>query len=114
MGAGSAPPPRTPLPYTPPRETGSLVLGKGGRQLIFLESRGILKGTERRFEGQRGRVAGWVTNRVPAPAGEGNGTPLQDSCLENPMGGGAWWAAVCGVAQSRTRLKRLSSSSSPS
>ena len=43
--------------------------------------------------------------------GEGNGTPLQYSCLENPMDGGAWWAAVYGVAQSRTRLKRLSSSS---
>ena len=44
--------------------------------------------------------------------GEGNGTPLQCSCLENPRDGGAWWAAVYGVAQSRTRLKRLSSSSS--
>ena len=44
--------------------------------------------------------------------GEGNGTPLQYSCLENPMDRGAWWAAVYGVAQSRTRLKRLSSSSS--
>ena len=43
---------------------------------------------------------------------EGNGNPLQCSCLENPRDGGAWWAAVCGVAQSRTRLKRLSSSSS--
>ena len=42
--------------------------------------------------------------------GEGNGNPLQCSCLENPRGGGAWWAAVYGVAQSRTRLKRLSSS----
>jgi len=41
-----------------------------------------------------------------------NGTPLQYSCLENPMDGGAWWAAVYGVTQSRTRLKRLSSSSS--
>ena len=37
--------------------------------------------------------------------GEGNGNPLQCSCLENPMDGGAWWAAVYGVAQSRTRLK---------
>ena len=36
--------------------------------------------------------------------GEGNGTPLQYSCLENPMDGGAWWAAVRGVAKSRTRL----------
>ena len=44
--------------------------------------------------------------------GEGNGNPLQCSRLENPRDGGAWWAAVSGVAQSRTRLKRLSSSSS--
>ena len=44
--------------------------------------------------------------------GEGNGNPLQCSCLENPRDGGAWWAAVYGVAPSRTRLKRLSSSSS--
>jgi len=43
--------------------------------------------------------------------GEGNGNPLQCSCLENPRDGGAWWAAIYGVAQSRTRLKRLSSSS---
>ena len=43
--------------------------------------------------------------------GEGNGNPLQRSCLENPRDGGAWWAAVYGVAQGRTRLKRLSSSS---
>ena len=44
--------------------------------------------------------------------GEENGNPLQCSCLENPRDGGAWWAAVYGVAQSRTQLKRLSSSSS--
>ena len=44
--------------------------------------------------------------------GEGNGNPLQCSWLENPRDGGAWWAAVYGVAQSRTRLKRLRSSSS--
>ena len=44
--------------------------------------------------------------------GEGNGNPLQCSCLENPRDGGAWWAAVYGVQPSRTRLKRLSSSSS--
>ena len=36
--------------------------------------------------------------------GEGDGTPVQYSCLENPMGGGAWWAAVHGVAKSQTRL----------
>ena len=43
--------------------------------------------------------------------GQGNGNPLQYSCLENPRDRGAWWAAIYGVAQSRTRLKRLSSSS---
>ena len=43
---------------------------------------------------------------------EGNGNPLQYSCLENSMDRGVWWAAVYGVAQSRTQLKRLSSSSS--
>ena len=44
--------------------------------------------------------------------GEGNGNPLQLSCLENPRDGGAWWAAVYGVAQSQTWLKQLSSSRS--
>ena len=43
--------------------------------------------------------------------GEGNSNPLQCSCLENPRDGGAWWAAIYGVAQSRTWLKWLSSSS---
>ena len=43
--------------------------------------------------------------------GEGNGNPLQCSCLENSRDGGAWWASVYGVAQSQTRLKQLSSSS---
>ena len=58
-----------------------------------------------------------MTERLPfhfslSCVGEGNGNPLQCSCLENPRDGGAWWAAVSGVAQSQTRLKRLSSSSS--
>ena len=58
-----------------------------------------------------------TTERLPfhfslSCIGEGNGNPLQCSCLENPRDGGAWWAAVYGVAQSQTRLKRLSSSSS--
>ena len=44
--------------------------------------------------------------------GEGNGNPLQCSCLKTPRDSGAWWAAVYGVAQNRTRLKQLSSSSS--
>ena len=46
--------------------------------------------------------------------GEGNSNPLQHFCLENPRDGGAWWAAIYGVAQSWTRLKRLSSSSGSS
>ena len=56
----------------------------------------------------------WATSLslVILRIGEGNGNPLQCSCLENPRDGEAWWAAVCGVAQSRTRLKQLSSSSS--
>ena len=47
----------------------------------------------------------------PSCIGEGNGNPLQCSCLENPRDRGAWWAAVYGVTQSRTQLKWLSSSS---
>ena len=50
----------------------------------------------------------WSLNYLPLATagvdGEGNGTPLQYSCLENPMEGGAWWAAVHGVAKSLTRL----------
>ena len=46
--------------------------------------------------------------------GEGNGTPLQYSCLENPMDGGAWWAAVHGVAKSRDSTERLHFHFSPS
>ena len=56
----------------------------------------------------------WVTSLSLSCIGEGNGNPLQCSCLENPRDGGAWWASIYGVAQSRTRLKRLSSSSSSS
>ena len=58
-----------------------------------------------------------TTERLPfhfslSCIGEGNGNPLQCSCLENPRDGGAWWAAIYGVAQSQTQLKQLSSSSS--
>ena len=51
----------------------------------------------------------WATSLSLSCIGKGNGNPLQCSCLENPRDGGAWWAAVYGVAQSRTRLKWLSS-----
>ena len=64
-----------------------------------------------------GRWQSDMTERLPfhfslSCIGEGNGNPLQCSCLENPRERGAWWASTYGVAQSRTRLKRLSSSSS--
>ena len=57
-----------------------------------------------------------MTERLPlhfslSCIGEGNGNPLQCFCLENPRDGEAWWAVFSGVAQSQTRLKRLSSSS---
>ena len=60
-----------------------------------------------------------MTERLPfhfslSCIGEGNGNPLQCSCLENPKDRGTWWASISGVAQIRTRLKRLSSSSSSS
>ena len=51
----------------------------------------------------------WATSL--SHIGEGNGNPLQCSCLENPRDGGAWWAAVCGITWSQARLKRLSSRS---
>ena len=54
----------------------------------------------------------WVTSL--SRIGEGNGNPLQCSCPENPRDGGAWWAAVYGVAQDQTQLKWLTSSSSSS
>ena len=65
----------------------------------------------------RGRYESDTTERLPfhfslSCIGEGNGNPLQCSGLENPRDGGAWWAAVYGVEQSRTQLKWLSSSSS--
>ena len=55
----------------------------------------------------------WATSLFSLSCiGEGNGNPLQCSCLENPRDRGAWWAAIYGIAQSQTRLKRFSSSSS--
>ena len=67
-----------------------------------------------RLQSMRSQRVGhdWATSLSLSCIGEGNGNPLQCSCLENPSDRGAWWAAICGVAQSWTRLKRLSSSSS--
>ena len=61
------------------------------------------------FSGSERKARHW--RQLSMDNREGNGNPLQSSCLESPRDGGAWWAAVSGVAQSRTRLKRLSSSS---
>ena len=59
----------------------------------------IYMGRVLRWGGERG-----ISQSLHDTCGEGNGTPLQCSCLENPMDGGAWWAAVHGVAKSQTRL----------
>ena len=53
------------------------------------------------------KVMSLLFNMLSRLVGEGNGTPLQYSCLENPMDGGAWWAAVHGVAKSWTRLSNF-------
>ena len=56
------------------------------------------------------QILPWVFSRGYTQRGEGNGNPLQYSCLESPRDGEAWWAAVYGVAQSRTPLKQVSCS----
>ena len=56
---------------------------------------------------QKDRALALIYRQAYAAHGEGNGTPLQHSCLENPMDGGAWWAAVHGVAKSWTRLSNF-------
>ena len=78
---------------------------RGGRSLVGCRLWG------RRESDTTARLHFHVSLSCP---GEGNGNPLQCSCLENPRDGGAWWAAIYGVTQSQTRLKRLSSSSSSS
>ena len=77
-------------PYSPPDS-----LGLGGQASAY-------------NAGDPGLIPG--SGRSP---GEGNGTPLQHSCLENPMDRGAWWATVHGVAKSRTRLSDFHSHSFP-
>ena len=84
--------------------------GQGLHASVSLTTRGVMAawwGEEEQGTKQlqvHFRLGGFLTRRI----GEGNGNPLQCSCLENPSDRGAWWAAVYGVAQSRTRLKRLS------
>ena len=111
--------------------TNPIILGRGGsvKTFLLLVPRRLWHPTPVLFPGKPhgrrsllgcspwGRWGSDTTERLyfhfsVSCIGEGNGNPLQCSCLENPRDGGAWWAAVYGVAQSRTRLKRLSSSSS--
>ena len=69
--------------------------------------KGLPKGTSLVLQWLKGFPGGSVVKNLPANAGdngEGDGTPLQYSCLENPIDGGAWWAAVHGVTKSRTPL----------
>ena len=78
-------------------------------KIPWMEEPGRLQSMESRRVGHD-----WITSLSLSCVGKGNGNPLQCSCLENPRDGGAWWAAIYGVAQSWTWLKRLSSSSSSS
>ena len=74
---------------------------------IYIYIRGFPGGSvgkESAFSAGDARDRGLTPGSGRSPGG-GNGNPLQYSCLENPKDGGAWWAAVYGVAQSRTRLK---------
>ena len=71
--------------------------------LLIMESNRVLNTDGKEKERERGRIQKLSLSRQEG-IGEGNSSPLQYSCLENPMDGGAWWAAVHGVAQSWTRL----------
>ena len=72
----------------------------------------IEKGFPGSLDGKASAYKGGDLGLIPGlgrSPGEGNGNPLQYSCLENPMDQGAWWATVCGVAKSQTRLSDFSS-----
>ena len=109
----------TPLPLPPPHPFWLKLVGYWKPWLSFpfiLESsNGLFCPVSKRERKRMSQVKSqnWkiLVNIYIPYLGEGNGTPLQCSCLENPRDRGAWWAAVYGVAQSRTRLKWLSSSS---
>ena len=94
--------------------TDSMDMGFGGLRELVMDRevwRAVIHGVAKSWTW----LSDWTELRGLEGAsdiGEGNGNPLQCSCLENSRDGGAWWAGVYGVAQSRTWLKRLSSSSS--
>ena len=95
--------PKPNLPVTPVMATHSSTLAW---KISWAEEPGRLQSMGSRRVGHD-----WATSLSLSCTAEGNGNPLQCSCLENPRDGGAWWAAVYRVAQSQTWLKRLSSSS---
>ena len=66
---------------------------------------GVIEAKRRKLKSSCVDVNTWFSINIDVYSGEGNGNPLQCSCLENPRDEGAWWAAVYGVAQSRTQLK---------
>ena len=80
------------------------VLHSLGASVLWISQMSMMEGGDQQL---------WEFHKIDVVLafGEGNGNPLQCSCLENPREGGAWWAAGCGVTQSPTRLKQLSSSS---
>ena len=88
-----------------------LLLYKIGKQQGPTGQQGFPGGLEGKASACNAGDLGWIPGSGISP-GEGNGNPILCSCQENPMDGEAWQAAVHGVAQSQTRLKRLSSSSS--
>ena len=75
---------------------------------VFLSFMGFFGGSEVKASACNAGYLGSIPGSERSP-GEGNGNPLQHSCLENPMDGGAWWATVHGVAKSQTRLSNFSS-----
>ena len=93
----------------------SLHLSNVNKTHLIYERTEDLPGREVVKQSRHGTEFGWwlqIFVITSAGTGEGNGNPLQYSCLENPVDRGVWWAAVHGVTQSRTQLMRHSSSSS--
>ena len=76
--------------------------------MVFVWQSGFPGGSEVKVSASNAGDLGSIPGSGISP-GEGNGNPLQYSCLENPMDGGAWWATVHGVAKSRTRLSNFTS-----
>ena len=84
----------------------TLLLNRNNYHLLHFTEFGFSGGSEVKASACNAGDVGSIPGSGRSP-GEGNGNPLQYSCLENPMDGGAWWARVHGVAQSRTRLSNF-------